>query len=244
MKPTLRAAIAIAALLPCLGGTAGAATLLLDGTPGAAVKLDGVVIGRLPIDRPLTLAAGEHVLEAVRRGMMPFKTTVRIEAEDTVAREYVRMTPLRRRDAVGYSMVLAGLGQRYEGRRTLGWLLSAVEVGGLGTALVAEISRSNHNDDYILAMDGYRRAVLPDDVARYRTEAEDARTKAVDAADLRDTALIAAGGAVALSILDAWLRFPSLDAGAGPAPVGPAVSAAGASDGSREGFHVAWKVRW
>ncbi|NTV03499.1 hypothetical protein HGA89_01100, partial [bacterium] len=49
-------------------------------------------------------------------------------------------------------------------------------------------------------------------------------------------------GAVVVSALDAWLRFPSLEAGAGPAPAPPPGFAAGPADAS--GFHVGWSLRW
>ena len=229
MNPTLRSTTVIAVLLLFLGGPAAAATLLLTGTPGAAVTLDGVRLGVLPLDGPVTLDEGGHLLKAERRGMMPFTTMIDVPEADAVVRENVRMTPLSRRDAVGYSLVCAGLGQRYEGRRMLGWILTAVEAGGLLTAIAADASVNNHKGEYLLAMDSYRQAVLPADVAYYRAQAADAHAKAGDAADLRDTAALAAGGAVIISMLDAWLRFPSVDAGAGTAPVGPLGAAEGIS---------------
>jgi hypothetical protein len=39
-----------------------------------------------------------------------------------------------------------------------------------------------------------------------------------NAESLRDTGLLVAAGAVVVGVLDAWLRFPAVDAGAGPMP--------------------------
>jgi hypothetical protein len=144
---------------------------------------------------------------------------------------------------VAYSLVLAGLGQRYEGRPRLGWALTAAEVGGLLTALAGELAVQNHRDDHELAMANYRDALLPADVAFYRAQAVDAWSAADDAGKLRDAAAAVAVGAVVIGVIDAWLRFPSLEAGAGPAPAPPPeVAAAAAAAGS--GFHVGWSLRW
>ncbi len=242
MIPALRHVLAPAALALLLAGPAAGATLLLTGTPGAAVRLDGRDLGTLPLDA-LDVAAGSHALSASLKGMLPLDVEMRIDAEDAVVRRHLRLQPMSRRDAVAYSLVLAGLGQRYEGRPRLGWTLTAAEVGGLLTALAGELAVQNHRDDYELAMANYRDALLPTDVAFYRAQAADAWSAADDAGKLRDTAAAVAVGAVVIGVIDAWLRFPSLEAGAGTAPAPPPeVAAAAATAGS--GFHVGWSLRW
>ncbi len=242
MIPALRRVLAPAALALTLAGPAAGATLLLTGTPGAAVRLDGRELGTLPLDAQ-DVAAGAHTLSATLKGMLPLDLEMRIDAEDAVVRHHLRLQPMSRRDAVSYSLLLAGLGQRYEGRPTLGWILTATEVGGLLTALAGELAVQNHRDDYDLAMANYREALLPDEVAFYRDQADDAWTAADDAGRLRDTAAAVAVGAVVVSVIDAWLRFPSLEAGAGPAPAPPPEFAAGAATAG-SGFHVGWSLRW
>jgi hypothetical protein len=54
------------------------------------------------------------------------------------------------------------------GRRTLGWVLTGVEVGGLLTALVSDLSAQNHKDEYLLAQDLYRNAFTAADIETYR----------------------------------------------------------------------------
>lgn len=243
MIPTLRRVLAPAALAFVLAGPAAGATLLLTGTPGAAVMLDGRDLGRLPMDA-LTVAAGAHTLSAKLHGMLPLDIEVRIDEEEALIRQHLRLQPLSRRDAVVYSLVLAGLGQRYEDRPVLGWALTVAEAGGLLTALAAELALQNHRDDYNLAMANYRQAMLPAEISAFRAQAADAWAAADDAAGLRDTAVTVAVGAVVVSVLDAWLRFPGLDSGAGPAPAPPTELAASVGTAPGAGFHVGWSLRW
>ena len=243
MIPVLRRVLAPAALALLLAGPAAGATLLLTGTPGAEILLDGRPLGALPLEA-IEVAEGVHTISAAMHGMLPLDDEVRIDAQDAVIRRHLRLQPMSRRDAVAYSLVLAGLGQRYEGRPVLGWALTAAEVGGLLTALAGELAVQNHRDDYELAMANYRDALLPGDIAFYRDQADEAWTAADDAGKLRDTAAVVAVGAVVISALDAWLRFPSLEAGAGPAPAPPPELATGAGSASATGFHVGWSLRW
>jgi len=242
MIPVPGRVFAAVALSLAPAGPAAGAPLLLTGTPGAAVQLDGRELGTLPLDA-LDVPAGAHTLTASLRGMLPLEMEMRIDAQDATVRRHLRLQPMSRRDAVAYSLVLAGLGQRYEGRPRLGWALTAAEVGGLLTALAGELAVQNHRDDYELAMANYRDALLPDDIAAYRAQADDAWQAADDAGKLRDAAAAVAVGAVAVSVLDAWLRFPALEAGSGSAPAPPPGFASGA-DVPGTGVHVGWSLRW
>ena len=178
---TASAATVCAAICLLSASPSTAATLVLTGTPGAVVTLDGRALGALPLDGPLTLDEGRHLVTAVRRGMLDLRREVTLAAGET-ARVHLRMTPLSRKDAALYSLLLAGLGQRYEGRRTLGWALTAVEVGGVLTALVSETSVQNHKDDYVLSQQEYRQAVDADEIERLRAEVEAAHADMQDAA--------------------------------------------------------------
>lgn len=236
----LLTAIALSALaLPAAG-----ATLVLTGTPGAQVVIDGTPAVTLPMDGPVTLTDGWHTVTAERPGMQTIRRKFVAEGAHQTIRLHLRLMPMSRTRAVMQSFVLAGSGQRYEGRPTLGWVLTGVEVGGLLTALVADMSAQNSKDAYQLAIDDYNQAFLPDDLADYRARAEDEHASMKSALDLRDAALVAAAGAVVVSVLDAWLRFPSAEMGPGPRPVPPSDSIS--LDTSRRtaggGFHVGWRL--
>jgi hypothetical protein len=244
-------------VLGCLGacgdGPAAAATLELLGPDGAAVQVNGQSVGVFPLAEALILRPGEYVVTCRRRGCIPFEDTVVLQDDEDRIRLRVRLIPLNRTTAVTSSLLLAGLGQHYEGRPIEGWLMTAVEIGGLVTALSGEATYLNRRDDYELLLDDYRRAVSELEILRLRGEAEEMFARMKDAEDQRDTGLLVAAGAVVVSVLDAWLRFPSVEAG--PGTVVPA-QAAGAQEnldrwvtlasgrGSCEGFHIGWRWRF
>ncbi len=237
----LLAALALLALaLPAAG-----ATLILTGTSGAQVVIDGRAAGPLPLDGPVTLTDGWHTVTAQRRGMQSISRKFVAEGEYQTIRLHLRLMPLSRKGAVLQSLLLAGSGQRYEGRPVLGWLLTGVEVGGLLTALVTDLSAQNSKDDYLLALDAYDQAFLPDDLAYYRAQFEDKHASMKSALDLRNAALAAAAGAVVVSVLDAWLRFPSAEMGPGTKPAPPperfSLDTSHRTTGGG-GFHVGWRL--
>ncbi len=203
-----------------LAAVAPAATVELTGPAGARIELDGRSVGTLPLAAPLEVSSGEHTLVATLRGMQDWRHAFQIGAHETI-RLHVRVIPLSRKDAVVGSLLLAGSGQRYEGRNRLGWILTGAEIVGGVTALLAEIAYQNNRDDYLAAMADYRAAVNQDEIARLRAQAADKYTSMDDAASLRDAAVAVAVAAVAVSVLDAWLRFPRLEAGDGVLPVAP-----------------------
>jgi hypothetical protein len=234
-----RGLLAALALLTLASPAAGA-TLILTGTPGAQVTIDETFTVTLPVDDPLTLGDGWHTVSARRRGMQSVSREFVVEGGHDVVRLHLRLMPLRRNHAVVQSLMLAGSGQRYVGRPTVGWVLTGVEVGGLLTAVFADLSAQNSKDEYLLALDAYRQAFLPEDLAHYRARVEDEHDSMRKALDLRDAALIAAAGAVAVSVLDVLLRFPSAELGPGERPAPPSEHAgAGATGG---GFHVGWRL--
>jgi hypothetical protein len=218
--------------------TAAAATLEVDGPVGAAVTVDGAPIGRLPLGSPVALEPGLHVVTCALRGCELFTADVLIVQESAAHRLCARLIPLRRRDGVLFSLVFAGLGQRHIGRPTLGWALTGIEAGGLVAGLAGELSLRNRRDDYVVLYDAYLGAITDEEIAARRAEAEAAWNQMEDAESLRRTGLLVAAGAVVVSVLDAWLRFPSLETGAGLLPTAAAASASSAA------LHVAWTARF
>ncbi len=246
-KPSRRsrpAAAFLAALALALlaAGSAPAATLHLEGDAGTLVTVDGVGSFPLPLDAPLELPSGRYRLRAEKPGCIAMDQEVDLTMEGSVLRLQLRLMPLSRRDAMLYSGLLAGLGQQYLGRPVLGWTLTAAEVGGLLTAAAAHAVYQTKKDDYLVAYDNYLGAVGTEDVALWRRKSDAAYGEMDDAAKLRDTALIVAAGAVVVGVLDAWLRFPGIEAGPGDlaAPSVPFEGAAAAPVG--DGFHLAYRI--
>jgi hypothetical protein len=154
----------------------------------------------------------------------------------------MRLIPLRRRDAVLYSFVLAGLGENYVGRPLPGYLLTAAEIGGLLGGLAGQLAYDNHRSDYLVLYDAYRHAVSEEDVAATRAQAEKAWNDLRSAESLRNTGLLVAAGAVVVGALDVWLRFPSVDIGPGR-PMAP-VEAQHAAPLDPTAVHVACNLRF
>lgn len=226
------------ALAACLvGGSASAASLTVEGGFGTAVTIDGESLGTLPLDGPVEIPAGVHLVRAERRGFQPLDREILLE-EGGSLRLQLRLVPLSRKDAITYSFLLAGAGQRYLGRDEFGWALTVLEIGGLLTALVSEAEYQNSRDDYLVAYDSYMNAVGNDEISHWRATADAAYADMEDAESLRNTALLAAGGAVLVSVLDSWLRFPGVEAGPGPVP--PAGMAAAAAKPA--GLHVCCSI--
>ena len=238
--------LGVAALL-VTGGASHAATLEIEGPAGAAITIDGRVVGILPLASPPALAPGSHVVSCSLRGYESLTAGIDVVDPGEVQRLHARLTPLSRRDALFYSLAFAGLGQRYVGHRTLGYALSALEVGGLLAGLTGELVLRNRRDDYIVLKDAYRHAVDPQDVLATRAAAAAAWKNVEDAASLRRTGFIVAGGAVVISALDAWLRFPGIEAGTGELPEHAAAGAASslaAAPAPAATVHIAWTARF
>jgi hypothetical protein len=222
-----------------LAASTDAATLVLTGPDGAPVTLNAEELGQFPLPGPLTLEAGHYLVKCELSGYQKFEQEVRLNSEDDWIHLRVRLTPLSKKTAMLTNLLIAGSGQRYLGKRTKGWIFTGAEIGGLVLAIYGDVSYQNHKNDYLIAMDNYRRAVSEEDIARHRQEAADAFAAGEDALSLRDTGLYMAVGAIALSVLDAWLFFPEVVAGAGPGPVG---SHPGTPD--LNSFHIASQIRF
>lgn len=208
----------LAALVVVGAPDARAATLDITGPAGASVVVNGLDLRALPLEGPLTLAPGVYVVESKMKGFKPFRQTVRLEDDASQVRLQIRFDPLRRRTAWTSSVLFAGLGQFYLGKPVRGWIYAAAEAGGLITALAGEVQRSDHRKDYLFLMDAYAAGINADEVAYYREQAADAYTKMEDAEAMRNTGLIVALAAIGVSVADALLTFPHVEAGPGPVP--------------------------
>jgi hypothetical protein len=233
-------------------GSAAGATLQLVGPDNASVTLNGQDLGRFPLTSPLTLEPGQHELKCELKGYESYEENLLIEEDDDWTRVRVRMTPLKRRTAVLTNIVFAGIGQRYMGKNTKGWIFTGAELTGLVLAVYGELSYQNHHDNYKLSMDEYQRAVLEEDIALHRSLAEDAYSKAQSAHDIRDNGLYLALGAIAVSMLDAFLFFPKAETKPQAVPVGGSPGsltghlAVGSSQGitGSAGLYAGWRLQF
>jgi hypothetical protein len=195
-----------------------AATLDITGPAGASVLVNGLNLRALPLDGPLTLAPGVYVVESEMEGFKPFKQVVRLVDDKSQVRLQIRFDPLSRRTAWTSSVLFAGLGQFYLGKPVRGWIYAAAEAGGLVAALAGELQRSDHRKDYLYLMDAYGSTINGDEATYYREQAEGAYAKMEDAESLRNTGLIVALAAIGVSVADALITFPNVEAGPGPVP--------------------------
>lgn len=217
-RPSRRALLTVTALV-CLAGTMPslAATVHLSGPVGADVRLDGHRLGLLPM-ASLDLPLGVYEIECRARGYENLSQSLVITDNDVTLHVRLRPNQIRRSRAIEGSLLYAGVGQRYMGARWRGWLYTVGETVGLLTALSGEIDRQNCKDEYTNAIRQYRQAVSPATIEKWHDKAEEAYADVADAEDVRNMGLMIAAGTWAVSLLDAWLLFPSVDVGPGPVP--------------------------
>jgi TM2 domain-containing membrane protein YozV len=218
LAKTLFRALPLLALLLLGALPVGAATLEITGPPGASVTINGNALGTLPLDGPLDLAAGRYRIESSLTGYVAFSQLVLLEQDDAHLVVHVRLGRLSRGTAWRSNILFAGLGQFYTGQPTRGWLYAGAEAAGLVTALVGEWQRSDHRKDYLRILEDYESQINQSEAERLRGEASAAYADMEDAAKLRDTGLIVAVSAIAVSIVDVLITFPHVAAGPGPVP--------------------------
>lgn len=216
------AALALALLCLAAGAAADAAVLELGGPAGAAVFLDGKALGFLPLAAPLELSPGSYRIRCELPGYRVYEQRVTLDSRRSVLRLQIRLDRPSRRTAWSSNLLFAGLGQHYLGKHTKGWVFTLAEAGGLVVAAAGEAQRSNYRKDYLLIKQQYDTALNAEEILYLRGLADQAYRDMEDMESLRDTGLLVAGGAVLLSILDAALFFPSLEAGSGALPLAPA----------------------
>jgi len=206
-------------LAAVLSGIAGAATLEITGPPGASLIINGQDMGFFPLDGPLELVPGDYIIKSEFPGHIAYEHKLRLVDDSDWQRVAVRLVPYSRKTAWSSSLLFAGLGQHYLDRPVRGYIYNMAEAGGLLVALFAELERSNLRKDYLDIMDKYNSSINADDITRYREEADQVYSDMKDKEDMRDTGLMVAAGAIAVSVIDAIVFFPSVEAGAGPVPL-------------------------
>ncbi|MDY0109329.1 MAG: PEGA domain-containing protein [Candidatus Krumholzibacteria bacterium] len=222
---------AVMLLLVAWSTGVGAATLQVAGPPGATVRLNDRSLGMLPLTTPVDLAPGVYELACRARGYHDLTETVILADPESRLVVRLRPLPLARSQAVKSSLLYAGLGQWYNGAKLRGWIYFLGESGGLLTALAGELQRQNRRDDYTNAKSEYDRAILQGDIEYWRAQAASSYRDLQDMESLRNTGLYVAAGAWVLSLLDAWLLFPSVDLGPGLVPPSPNAATTGARTG-------------
>ncbi len=207
---------AAAGLLP---DRAEAATLEITGPDGASVVVNDRIMGFLPLSHPLTLPPGQYVVQSELPGYHPFET--RLTLFDVTDRQRLQIRPTRMSKRVAWTgnLLFAGMGQHYMGKGLKGYVFNLAEAGGLLTALAGELQRSSYRKDYLLFKDRYENSISINDIETYRAKSAQAYSDMEDMESLRNTGLMIAGGAVALSILDVLINFPSVETGYGEVPV-------------------------
>ena len=208
-----------AALIIMLAGPVMAATLELTGPAGATVSINDRPLGQFPLGDPLDLPPGRYEIRCQLKGYAPFEHSVRLTSITDWQRVAVRMIPYSRRTAWSSNILFAGLGQHYLGASFRGYVYNAAEAGGLLTALAAELQRSDLNNDYLKLADLYNEQLNGDELVRLREEADAKYDEMKDMEEMRDLGLMVAGGAIVVSIIDALLTFPSIEAGSGQLPL-------------------------
>ena len=219
---TQRLSLGLAAGVLALGllnGPASAATLELTGPAGTAISLNDRALGSFPLDGPLDLPPGYYTIRCRLQGHVPYEHTVRLIYIQDWQRVTVRLVPFSRRTAWSSNLLLAGMGQHYLGHRFRGYAYNIAEVGGLLTALAAELQRSNLKNDYLKLVDLYNSSINAEEIVGLSTTADTKYNDMKDMESLRDTGLIVAGAAIAVSIADVLLTFPAVAAGGGAVPV-------------------------
>jgi hypothetical protein len=221
--PRLQVLALVASLLLAAAAAAPAATVQFAGPEGAQVRLDGRDLGLLPL-AAVDLPAGVYEIGCRKRGYEDLETMLVVGARDESLHLNLRLLPLQRGRAVTGSLLYAGLGQWYSGATLRGWIYFLGETGGLLTAIAGELQRANFRDDYLTYKARYDSSIVQDDIAFYKQQADQAYDDMLEMEDLRNTGLYVAAGAYVVSLLDAWLLFPSVDVGPGMVP--PTESAA------------------
>lgn len=182
---------------------AEAATLLVEGPAGAVLRLDGRGRATLPMGQPIPVEPGEYALVVELDGYEDHRQFLLVEGEEEVVLQ-VELLPLERMRAVGYSLLLAGTGQLYQGRRSRGWGYLGLQLASVAGFVAGEAWLSSRRDDFELAMEDYRAAVAPGDIAAARAEASAASDDMESAESIRNLAAGVAIGLAVLSAADAW----------------------------------------
>jgi hypothetical protein len=215
-----------------------AATLQVRGNPGAQLYIDGELRGTLPLSEPLVLAPGVYELRVSLPGYISHSETIRLVDQSTALDLGIDLQPLSRWKATTFSVILAGLGQIYQGRKAIGWTFMALEVGAVLTAVWAENQFKQYRDDYDVAYRKYQQAIAPSEIARLRSESETAYEDMESAEQVRNIALYSAVGIVVVSAVEAWIAHDRMYVGSDLPEMGTRPMLEGSS------IAVGWRTRF
>lgn len=226
-------------VLVILGPTmARAATIDVTGPAGAEVSIDGAARGVLPLPRPLPVEPGRRILEVRKRGHVTHQEVVEVTSPDHAIQIDVDLISLNRWQAMGSSAVLAGLGQLYQSRPTMGWTMLALQVGAWGWLFYSEDQYKSARDDYLTELTAYEAETDRFDIVARRDATLAAFDDVESKNDLRTYATITVIAIGAWSVFDAWRQHDRYyEASESSLPIETAVSRD--VDGTR--VEVAWK---
>lgn len=203
---SLAAAVIVAACVL----RAEAARLYVFGTDNATVTLDGDQVGRLPLEGPLDLESGLHLVRVSHAGYRSYETAVEILSPDSEQSVEVWLLPLERRVAVVSSLFLAGTGQLYLGREKTGWTFLALQLAAVSWAVYAENEFQAASTDFERAQREYQESVTDEEIRAARANMDAAWADVNDAEDPRTLALWSIVGVAVVSAAEAWWSYGSL----------------------------------
>lgn len=210
LRTTLILLILAAIAMPALG-----AELLVRGTPGATLRVDGEVVGLLPLDDPLELSEGEHELQLSLRGYRTHRSDFELSDAEFRVMD-LQLGALEPRTAAAASAVLAGLGQIYSGRPKTGAVFLGLQISAAVTAVLLENEYKQRREDYQRAHLAYSEAIEPEEIALLRPQVESAWNDLNDLEPIRDGFVYSIFAIALVSAAEAWWNFPHLEVDATP----------------------------
>jgi hypothetical protein len=197
-------AFAGACLLLPVSKAALAASVFVEGLPDAEVFVDGESMGRLPWDGPRELGEGPHLLRVSLLAHEDFEVELSASGEEDTAFVRAELLPLDRNLAGLSSLLLAGVGQHYEGRTMWGWGFMAAQLASATIALVAEDNFKSHRADFERAQLAYDNAIAEPTFREQSALMDAAWADMEDAQNVRNIALYSMAGIAVLSAVEAW----------------------------------------
>lgn len=196
---------------------------IISTTPGAQVILSGVATP-LPLERPMTVRAGDVTVEVRAEGYLPEVRTIQVApGMRTPARETVNLTqrppepPPGTTPAVTHTTTVVEVQTGIPPLRIVGAVLAGVGAVGLGIGIYGMVHYSSQRDDYVNA--GCDVSNPPADCAGF----DPSGSLTLGIASLSAGGLLVAGGLTLLLIpLNSSRRAPAsgLSLGAGPGELG------------------------
>ncbi len=196
---------------------------IISSTPGAQVVLSGVATP-LPMERPMTVRAGDVTVEVRAEGYLPEVRTIQVApGMRTPARETVNLTqrppepPPGTAPAVTHTTTVVAVQTGIPPLRIVGAVLAGVGAVGLGIGIYGMVHYSSQRDDYVQA--GCDVANPPVDCAGF----DPSGSLTLGVASLSAGGLLVAGGLTLLLIPLNSSRSASASAvslGAGPGELG------------------------